>query len=222
MFDQLIASRRQGRALTGSAGAALFTHALCIAAAIRATLRPGASVRAEPPPVVITWPAAPRDGSAGGERLAAPVPDPVDVPMSDPRPPDMSGVGTPAPFDARGWLVATSGGAHVPAPPGGAGDAWTAARVDEPPVLLAGRAPAYPNVLRMAGITGSVVMRAVVDTLGQVEPASIVAVSSANRAFEASARAYILSAHFRPARVRGRAVRVLIQVPVDFRLTGVQ
>jgi TonB family protein len=55
-----------------------------------------------------------------------------------------------------------------------------------------------------------------------VEPASIVAVSSANRAFEASARAYILSAHFRPARVRGRAVRVLIQVPVDFRLTGVQ
>jgi TonB family protein len=74
----------------------------------------------------------------------------------------------------------------------------------------------------MAGITGSVVMRAVVDTLGQVEPASIVAVSSANRAFEASARAYILSAQFRPARVRGRAVRVLIQVPVDFRPTGVQ
>ena len=89
-------------------------------------------------------------------------------------------------------------------------------------MLLAGRAPAYPDVLRMAGITGSVVVRAVVDTLGRVEPASIVVVSSGNRAFEAAARAYIFSAEFRPARVRGRAVRVPIQLPVDFRLTGVQ
>ncbi len=221
MFHQLVASRRAGPALTGSAGVALLAHVLCIAAAVWATLRPGAPARAAAPRVVIVWPEAPHHGDAGNPPLTAPVPDGIDEPIVVPLPPDVSRVGAPPPVE-RNWLVATRGGGYVPAPGAGGRDAWNAAFVDEPPVLLAGWAPVYPELLRTAGITGRVVVRAVVDTSGRVEPASIVAVSSANPAFAAAARAYIMSARFRPARVRGRAVRVLIHLPIDFRLTGVQ
>jgi protein TonB len=84
---------------------------------------------------------------------------------------------------------------------------WRA--VEEPPALLAGRPPAYPELLRAAGIEGRVVLEVVIDTLGRAEGAARV-VESSNRGFEAAARAYVQGALFRPGRVGGgRAVRVL-------------
>jgi len=41
---------------------------------------------------------------------------------------------------------------------------------------------------------------------------------SPNPGFDQSAKSYVLKALFRPARVHGRAVRVLVQIPVDFKL----
>ena len=90
--------------------------------------------------------------------------------------------------------------------------------MEEPPALLAAGVPRYPDLLRAAGITGRVVMEIVIDTLGRAEPGSAVVVQSANPGFDDPARRYILGARFRPARVHGRAVRVLVRVPIDFRL----
>jgi len=39
------------------------------------------------------------------------------------------------------------------------------------------------------------------------------------RAFEAPALSYVRRALFRPARVMGRSVRVLVRLPIDFRIT---
>jgi TonB family protein len=89
--------------------------------------------------------------------------------------------------------------------------------VDEPPVLLAGPPLGYPDVLRRAGTTGTVMAQLVIDTLGRAEPGSLV-LQSSHPGFEAAARAYVVSALFRPGRTHGRAVRVLVRLPISFTL----
>src|SRR5262249_14512041 len=81
--------------------------------------------------------------------------------------------------------------------------------VDERPEVLRGFQPEFPDLLRQAGIEGTVIIEVVIDTLGQAEPASVRIVQSSNRAFDISAREAVLRTVYRPGRVRGRAVRVL-------------
>jgi TonB family protein len=88
--------------------------------------------------------------------------------------------------------------------------------VQDLPVLLAASPPAYPPLLRAAGVQGRVEIQVVVDTLGRVEPGTLRVVHSDNPAFEAPAIESLRGARFRPARVFGRAVRVLVQIPVAF------
>ena len=90
------------------------------------------------------------------------------------------------------------------------------AAVDEKPEALSRFTPDYPDLLRQAGIEGSVVVEAVIDTTGYAEPNSLRVVQSTNKAFELSAREAVLRTVYRPGRVRGRAVRVLVQVPIAF------
>jgi len=90
--------------------------------------------------------------------------------------------------------------------------------VDDPPVLLAGPALVYPEVLRRTGTVGTVVVQVVIDTVGRAEPASLV-LQSSHAGFEDAARAFVLGAVFRPGRAHGRAVRVLVRLPIGFTLT---
>ncbi len=89
--------------------------------------------------------------------------------------------------------------------------------VEEKPAVLSGPTLQFPELLRQAGIEGRVLVQAIGDTLGRVEPNSVKVLQSPNPGFDQSATNYVLKALFRPARVHGRAVRVLIQIPVDFR-----
>lgn len=92
----------------------------------------------------------------------------------------------------------------------------TESAVDERPDFLGGPQPLYPELLRRAGVTGSVVLQAIVDTTGHVERASIKVLASSNPGFDESAREALLRAKFRVGRVHGRAVRVLIQMGYGF------
>ena len=109
-------------------------------------------------------------------------------------------------------------------PPGGNGDGraadqvYSEATVDERAEIVSAPPLDYPPALRRAGLQGRVTVQAVIDTLGRAEPASLKVIARPNTAFDQSARAYVLHAVFRPARVKGRAVRVLIRVPVDYRI----
>lgn len=100
--------------------------------------------------------------------------------------------------------------------PGSDGSAVAASLVDEVPMMLAGPAPAYPELLRQAGLQGRVVLEVVIDTLGRVERGSVVVVEAAHPAFVAPAQQSLLKSLFRPARVGGKAVRVRVRVPIDF------
>ena len=102
---------------------------------------------------------------------------------------------------------------------GGAADqVYSEAAVDERAEIVSAPPLEYPPALRQAGLQGRVTVQAVIDTLGRAEPASLKVIARPNTAFDESARAYVLHAAFRPARVKGRAVRVLIKVPVDYRI----
>ena len=57
-------------------------------------------------------------------------------------------------------------------------------------------------------------------TIGRAESNSIKIIQSPNPGFDQPSRTWIQHALFRPARVHGRAVRVLVQVPLDYRITG--
>ena len=91
--------------------------------------------------------------------------------------------------------------------------------VQEKPEVLSGPPSQYPELLRQAGIQGVVMVQAIVDTSGRVEPNSIKIVSSPNPGFDTPAKNQVLKTLFRPARVYGHAVRVLIQLPINFSLT---
>jgi TonB family protein len=126
-------------------------------------------------------------------------------------------------FNARG-LERHMSQVDAACPPGGNGEGRAAdqvyaeAAVDERAKIVSAPPLDYPPALRQAGLQGRVTVQAVIDTLGRAEPASLKIVAHPNAAFDQSARAYVLHAVFRPARVKGRAVRVLIRVPVDYRI----
>ena|SRR5437867_1336425 len=128
-------------------------------------------------------------------------------------------------FNARG-LERHMSQVDAACPLGGTGDGhgsvadqvYSEASVDEPAAIVTAPPLEYPPALRRAGLQGRVTVQAVIDTLGRAEPASLKVIARPNTAFDQSARAYVLHAVFRPARVKGRAVRVLIKVPVDYRI----
>ena len=88
--------------------------------------------------------------------------------------------------------------------------------VEERPELLTRPPLQYPDLLRQAGVQGRVLVQAIIDTLGRAEPASVKVIQSPNPGFDQPAKNLVLKSLFRPARVHGRAVRVLINLPIDF------
>ena len=88
--------------------------------------------------------------------------------------------------------------------------------VEQPPELLASPPPRYPKLIREAHIEGVVIVEGVVDTLGRMERQTLRVMSSPHPVLSASAIECLGSAVFRPGRVEGTPVRVLVQVPVRF------
>ncbi|HYL21087.1 MAG TPA: energy transducer TonB [Gemmatimonadales bacterium] len=216
MFLRLIESRPRsgGRWHSGGGFAAVVGHAALVAGAVLGTLRPADPSRAIPA-VLMPWPQPPERRVPGlppvplpGDAVLAPVDVPPDLPPIDAVRPLNSPPGVPASPDLVGG---------TPSTPDDDGP-WASAVVEEPPVLLAGRAPSYPELLRVAGIAGRVVVEAVIDTLGRAE-ATVRVVESSHAGFEGPALDYVRRAMFRPGRAHGRPVRVLVRLPVDFRLS---
>ena len=218
MFSRLIAShsRATERAPRGAGNIVLLGHGAVVAAALVGTLRPTDPPRAITA-VVVAWREPAARTAPIGTRVppAPPVEDPVQVPVEVQT--DLPPIVGSRPFDAPEWTswprISLPGDTLTDG-----GRPWMSDVVDEPPALLAGRAPSYPELLRAAGIAGRVVVEAVIDTLGHAEVAARV-VESSHAGFEAAALDYVRDAVFRPGRVHGRAVRVLVRLPVDFRLS---
>lgn len=225
MFDTLIESgRKSGVKRPMEAGAfSLVFHGAIIVFVAFATMQVGqaaTSVRVDTALVFVSQPQSqpkpvepPPLGVPtfrGFQTVVAPIEIPTDIPpvnlqeKFDPR--DYSGVGVEG-------GVAT--GLIVPS-----GQVFSESLVEERPSILVASTPVYPEMLRRVGIEGRVVIQAVLDTSGRAEPNSIRIVRSPNPEFDKSARDWILKVLFRPARVRGQAVRVLVEVPIDYKIAS--
>lgn len=93
-----------------------------------------------------------------------------------------------------------------------------ASQVQEKPEALSGPPPRYPESLRQKRVEGDVWIEVIVDTLGRPEPRTLKVLVSADPLFEVEARRTILGTRFKPGRVGGKPVRVLVMLPVRFRL----
>ena len=89
---------------------------------------------------------------------------------------------------------------------------------DEPPEVISSPRSRFPEMLRAAGIQGFVVVGFVVDTTGRAESESINIVDATNAGFEASAKEVVRKSRFRPAKLRGTAVRSVATMRVEFNL----
>lgn len=95
---------------------------------------------------------------------------------------------------------------------------YTANITEEPPELRQAPDLVYPPLLRQGGVEGTVMLEFVVDTEGRVEPNTVQVVSCSHPGFQMPAVDLARRAVFRPGRVGGRAVRVLVRMPVTFAL----
>ncbi len=76
--------------------------------------------------------------------------------------------------------------------------------------------PRYPDILRSAGVSGTVLAQLVVDSSGAVVPGSLRVLQKSHDLFEASVRASLSNVRFTPPRVNDRNVRQLVQFFVRF------
>ena len=224
---QLFASARKSDAKGFTRGGlvSLVVHSAVVGGAVFATIsaRPGGGgakldtaivylqpqerLQETPPPPVLQVPLK------GFQTVTVPDITPTAIPPVDLQehfdPKDFSGVGV-------------EGGTAAGVTPSDGNQVYTTLDVDQPPVRLS--APPldrdYPTLLRQAGITGSVVLQAVIDTTGKAEPASIAVMQSTYPGFNDAAKRWLSEALFRPARKGGQAVRVMVRQVINFTLTS--
>lgn len=224
MFDILIESKRKAnkRGAMGVGFISLVVHTAVIAAAVYATLTAGetdATVQVDTTMVFLNeqqqkppeqQPVQLDVQLKGFQTVVAPTEIPTDIPP----------INLQEHFDPRDYTgTGVEGGIGAGMVPG-SDMVFLEAVVEEKPERLAGPPPLYPPLLQQAGMQGRVVVEAIIDTMGRAEPSSLKIVQSPNPGFDQAAKTSVLRSLFRPARVHGRAVRVLVRVPFDFRITS--
>ena len=232
MLDRLLESGVQKRksGWGGMASVAVPDALIALAVAGTATANPvipydrgGIPVIRLQPPVADGATSHPRDDGAGstGTRTAAPTIPNIDIPTTtfDPRLPGTTSlsVGTGADTTLLSEIGGPGSGASTTL--GGTGLASDAS-VDVPVRALVDRAPAYPETLRTAGISGSVRVRFVVDTTGRTELSSVRVIESTHELFTRAVIASLRQARFTPGEVSGHRVRTLVERSFRFDIAG--
>ena len=94
-------------------------------------------------------------------------------------------------------------------------------QVDQPAEVSPGDPPAtvqYPDILRTAGITGDVLAQFVVRRDGSVDMSTFKVLRSSHQLFTQAVMNAITNMRFTPARITGRPVKQLVQMPFQFHL----
>src|SRR2546427_4069884 len=106
--------------------------------------------------------------------------------------------------------------AFIPPPPSPQ-RVYAIGEVDERPEIVLTPPLHYPA----GGSDGVVVVRVVIDSAGNPEPATAVVVQGSDSTLNAAARTLLMKTLFRPGRVRGRGGQALIEGPVEFSAASV-
>ena len=88
----------------------------------------------------------------------------------------------------------------------------------EKPVMQASNsvAPAYPDILRQAGVEGEALVSFVVDTSGRVDQATFKVIRTTHELFASAVKNVLPRMRFIPAELGDRKVRQLVQQPFSF------
>ena len=113
-------------------------------------------------------------------------------------------------------IAAACGAPPVLPPPPEPTRVYAVREVDERPEIVLTPPLRYPDDRRLVDVDGVVVVRVVLDTAGNPEPATVLVVQTPDSVLGGAGRAVVLKTLFRPARVRGRVVSVTVDVPVTF------
>ena len=235
MFTTLVESRAVSARSTRGAMVSVVVHGMGIAAAVALTVPRRIEARPEPPRKPLVFVAAPNVPRP--PVLRQPTPDPATL---SPTLPQLSLRAIPIPsipqtalppIELRGPALpdlVIQGGNHRSANlgtgPGGLGELLSggivsAGLVDQVPRLIGSAAPPrYPAALRASGMSGRVVVRFVVDTLGRAEVGDVVMVEATHALFADAVREALERYRFSPGAVEGRKVRTLVQLPFTFSL----
>jgi TonB family protein len=81
------------------------------------------------------------------------------------------------------------------------------------------RIVAYPPLLHSAKVEGDVLAQFVVDTLGRPDMETFHVLKSTHELFTSAVQDVLPRCSFRPAQLGGKAVRQLVQMPFQFRIT---
>jgi TonB family protein len=92
------------------------------------------------------------------------------------------------------------------------------AKFDEAPRPLKTKPPRYPEAMRAQNVSGAVVVALVIDESGKVIASEVRRAS--HDAFREPALQAVQAWTFVPAKVGGKAVRALVNVPLNFSVDG--
>ncbi|MFN8581124.1 MAG: energy transducer TonB [Gemmatimonadaceae bacterium] len=230
MQATLMESRRPRKRTHGGTVASILFHAALLTGVVAGTgissPRPPTTERIDtlvytPQPVHPTAPTETHGGSSMG--VGGSVDNPFDIapipvpPLGDPIGPDGLHQTVIEPEFGNGPIVSGAGADRRPT---SLGEVLESRDVDAPVQPLPGNAPPrYPTLLAAAGVEGRTVARFVVDTLGRVEPGSIMIVQSSHTLFERAVRDALEHHHFTAAMVGNHKVRQLVEQTFGFQLT---
>jgi protein TonB len=233
VFDNLVESNPKNRKIGGTASSSFMSvvvHGVLLYAAVMATMKVHEAIQQAQVDTTLVFltqqqqkPPEPEEQKPqlasltpppqGFQTVVVVTQIPTEIPpvnlneRFDPR--DYSGVGV------EGGIAQGVVGGTGPVPTDLA-QVYVEAVVDEPPIRLSGPPPQYPPLLKDAGIEGTVRIQVVIGVDGHPEPGTLRVVSSTNGAFEKAARDAVLGSVFRPGRMRGQPVRVLVEIPIVF------
>jgi periplasmic protein TonB len=233
MFDSLLESRPRKSSRLGGSLVATTAHVALIAGIVAVTANAGVAREAPeqheviytappppppPPPVPVANRIVAPPVAQGFTVLTAPIEIPDVIPPIDL---------TKLPTDDRAWSgIGKPGGSPDGIAIGGAAtavgnpnDVFTRETVDRYVVILPGSpGPAYPELLRTAGVEGDVMAQFVVDTTGRADVSTLRILQSDHQLFSDAVKSVISRLRFRPAEVGGVKVRQLVQQPFRFGL----
>jgi protein TonB len=236
MFNNLIESKAKKQKRIGGSMASVIIHGALVVGIVVATAgagiveedskeekvdfvevkkdepKPPEPEKPPPPPDVVVQQPPPK----GFQVLSAPVEIPVVIPEID----LSKKVTDEADFSGKGVAGGTSKGVEGAKGPVPQGDQpYFDFQVEKPVVMAPGTAgPAYPDMLRSAGVEGTVLAQFVVDTTGRAEMNTFKALKSDNALFETAVKNALQRMRFLPAEVGGRKVKQLVQQPFQFSL----
>ena len=228
MFDNLIESKPRRERTLGETIASVIAHVIVIAVAVKLTSGAAETVKKiladshmlfikapEPPPpppppdqkVVVSANPPPQ----GFQTIMPPRVIPTEIP-----PVNLNEKFDPKNFSGKGVEGGLATGVVGGTGPVSTQDTYTDAQVDDPVVPISCPEPKYPPALKTVGVQGSVTLRYVVGTDGRAEPGSVRVMNSTNKAFEEPAVETISKCTYKPAKIKGTAVRQLVEQNVRF------